>query len=72
MHKFKLNYFPRGFNNTYQLIFPCTSPKTLSHFGRLTEHFPYMHVHFVSYLLSVFADAARGKRSSLNILENME
>jgi hypothetical protein len=26
MHKFKLNYFPRGFNNTYQLWVFCALP----------------------------------------------
>jgi hypothetical protein len=41
------------------------APKTFSYFKRLTEYLPCMHVYFVSYLLSVVADAARGKRSLL-------
>jgi hypothetical protein len=42
------------------------TPKTFSYFKRFTEYLPCMHVYFVSYLLSVVADAARGKRSLLN------
>jgi GTP-dependent phosphoenolpyruvate carboxykinase len=68
MHKFKLNYFPRGFNNTY---INCEFSQNVELFQKIQDRIFAMHACMLCYLLSIVADAGESD-VYLTLLENME
>ena len=52
MHKFKLNYFPRGFNNTYQLWFFRALPPKIEQF----MNSPNEELNKVLFILTIYTN----------------
>jgi hypothetical protein len=72
MHKFKLNYFPRGFNNTYiNSEFSVHFSQNVELFQKIQDRIFAMHACMLCYLLSIVADAGESD-VYLILLENME